>query len=172
MLQEFSWGQFIIAWIVLALIWYGVLLLKFYKSNLIKYYADQRTPILPIADHQPNDPENSIADSLAESPLIGAYKLPDGMQVIASDQLSFSSVLDDKMDQLGIVADVIQELKLVLAELKAINGEKQDFLELILPVKEKFGKIAALPQITQINEFMVNHLPFLLDQNELENLWD
>lgn len=183
MLQQFSWGHFLIAAIVLSIVWYGLVLLVFYRKELIGFLgagglvsvegssgvSEQR-----LADEVLN---SSNAEFDASEGLMGASRLPDGVQLLSSSQVSFSALdvmrvdPDDRYEQVGLVADVVQELKGFFLALEQNAGDKRDFFVMMEKVKESYGRIGGHPSIGSINAFIRKYAPFHLSDKELENLW-
>ena len=77
----------------------------------------------------------------------------------------------DKVTQLGLVPDVLEELKIIFSILASEDGSKADFFSLFKTVKEKYPKITADPNIDSINIYIREHVPFHLSNEELEDLW-
>jgi len=183
MLQQFTWQQFLVAALVLSVIWYVLVILIFYRNEFFKLFGGGKvinanrfksTDPLP---HRWEKGVDKIEDAgFAEKEnLMGISKLPEGMTSVGSDEFSFGGSeqqVDAKMEQVGLVADVLQELKGVFASLAANDGDKLDFMEMMERVREKFPKIASSPSIGRINAYVSENAPFYLSKSELENLWD
>lgn len=110
---------------------------------------------------------------------MGKSKMPEGLEVVSMDALSFSvgdesSSIDEnhKSDQLGLVPDVIQEIKEIFGIIEKEDGTKQDFFSLAAMISEKYGRIGSNPNIGRVNEFIRDNAPFALTLEELEYLWD
>lgn len=176
MLQQFTWQQFLVATLVLTLIWYVAVILLFYREELFGLVAEKKGPALN--DRLPHRWERGVDElevDTEEGPeLMGASKLPDGMSLTTSDAFGFSGdgPLDRKMEQIGLVPDVLEELKAVFAKLSQSDGNKRDFMDMMTGVREKFPKIASSPNIGRINSFISDHAPFHLSAEELEDIWD
>lgn len=179
MLQQFTWGQFLLTSFVLSFLWYCFVILFFYRRELFGLFANGAVEPLP---HRWEKGVEAIGESGAggdgmavdlnsPDPLMGRSALPDGMEVLGMGQLSFSANDRGRYDQVGLVADVIQELKLIFAHLESEAGSKADFFRLLEKVKQDYGKIGAHPNVGAINEFIAAHVPFHLSAEELENLW-
>jgi hypothetical protein len=178
MLQQFTWQQFLVATLVLTIIWYVAITLIFYRKEVFGLFDPRITT--RSTERLPHRWEKGI-DQLAESvneeelDLMGKSKLPDGMSRVSSDAFGFSGGNQDedqKMEQIGLVPDVLEELKGVFLNLAANDGDKLDFMEMMDAVREKFPKIASSPNIGRINAFVSQNAPFYLSKDELENLWD
>jgi hypothetical protein len=177
MLQQFTWQQFLIATLVFTFLWYLAIVLIFYRDKFLGLLNGEKTA--GQAEPLPHHWEKGV-DQLTETEneddfgLMGKSKLPEGMSRIGSDTLMFMGTdqKDHKMEQVGLVPDVLQELKTVFSSLEKNDGNKKDFLEMMAEVRDKFPKIASSPNIGRINEFIAEHAPFHLHPEELENLWD
>ena len=181
MLQQFSWGQFLLASFVLSFLWYCFVILVFYRKEALELLGHGGSGSLPhrwekgVDNLQGtgDDGVSSANDDLVKDSLMGASAMPEGMKVVGMGQLSFAvgAGPEDRYDQVGMVADVIQELKGIFARLESQGGSKDDFFGMLEKVKEDYGRIGAHPSIGAINEFIVSHVPFHLSAEELENLW-
>jgi hypothetical protein len=180
MLQQFTWGQFLLASFVLSFLWYCFVLLVFYRREMFAFLgSESSSESLPhrwekgvesLEESAAADPDLGEREDLAEN-LMGKSVMPEGMAVMGMGQLAFAGELDGRYSQVGLVADVIQELKLIFAALENEAGSKLDFFRLLEKVKEDYGKIGAHPNVASINAFIADHVPFHLTADELENLW-
>ncbi len=178
MLQQFTWQDFLVATLVLTIIWYAAITLIFYRSEFFGLFNPRVTARTP--DRLPHRWEKGVDQLTEASPqeepdLMGESKLPDGMDRVSSDGFGFSGGgqdADSKLAQVGLVPDVLEELKALFASLAANDGDKLDFMEMMEAVREKFPKIASNPNISRINAFVAENAPFYLSKDELETLWD
>lgn len=175
MLQQFTWQQFLLATLVLTLIWYGGVVLIFYRKEFFGLLGRKRNDVpresLP---HRWEGKVDQFAVSEEQPELMGASKLPEGMSTMTTEAFGFSGGVseDSKMEQIGLVPDVLEELKVVFAKLSKSGGNKRDFMGMMGDVREKFPKIASSPNIGRINEFISDQAPFHLSADELEDIWD
>jgi hypothetical protein len=178
MLQQFSWTTFLIFFAVLSALWYLALVLTVYRKDAMAFFfsgsIDAGTTVSPAG----SEPVEHQTDA-AENEIMGKSKMPEGLEVVSMGALSFSvgdagSQLDEdgKSDQLGLIPDVLQELKEIFGILAKEDGTKQDFFSLAAMISEKYGRIGSNPNIGKINEFIRDHAPFTVSLDELENLWD
>lgn len=170
MLQQFTWQQFLVATLILTLIWYFSVMLLFYRKELKaflngKKLKDENDAPLPhrwakkVDELQPEPEEN----------LMGKSKLPEGVSIIEMEDIQFA---DDNNVQLpGLVSDVIQEIKTIFNILVNEDGTKQDFFKLIEAVKETYSGIITNQHIPRINEFIIANASFHITREELDNLW-
>lgn len=173
MLQQFTWQQFLVASMVLSLIWYLGVILIFYRTEFLRFL--KRDGISSTSEKLPHRWENKVdvlQEELQEDELMGKAKLPDGLSSVTAGSFGFTSSEKDKADQVGLIPDVLQEIKEVFALLEKEDGTKSDFINLMEVVKENYPKIGSHPNIGRINQFISDHAPFHLSSEELENLWD
>jgi hypothetical protein len=107
--------------------------------------------------------------------LMGKPKLPEGMSALAASQVSFvgaGGTAADKVMQVGLVADVVQEIKEVFALLAKEDGSKSGFFLLAEGIRDSYPGIGSFPSLSKINAFIREHAPFHISDEELENLWD
>ena len=174
MLQQFTWQQFLVASMVLSLIWYAAVILIFYQTELIKFL--NRKPSIPPTEKLPHrwdkkvdvleDEKNEVDD------LMGKAKLPEGMSSVGMGSFGFVPSDDDKEEQLGLIPDLLQEIKEIFGIIEKEDGTKNNFFNLMEIVRVKFPQVGSHPKIPYINKFISEHAPFHLSQDELENLWD
>lgn len=177
MLQQFSWTTFLVFFASVSALWYLTLLLTVFRKDAIAFLsgAASKSPIVSVSDttsceKQPDSPEQEI---------MGKSRMPDGLEGVSMAALSFSASGDsafendhNQSDQLGLVPDVLQEIKEIFGVLAKEDGDKQDFFSLAAMISEKYGRIGSSPNIGKINEYIRDHAPFAITLEELENLWD
>ena len=185
MLQQFSWGHFLIASIVFSLLWYGFVVLVFYRKELKGFLGFLRGNVSGAEGSsgvgKQNEFDNDLysgkeLDGVEDETLMGVSRLPDGVALLSSSEVGFAGAgvgLDpaDRYEQVGLVADVVQELKLIFSSLEQSAGDKRDFFLMLEKLKENYGRIGGHPSIGSINSFVRLHAPFHLSEKELEDLW-
>jgi len=174
MLHGFSTLQLIVVLLVLALVWYGGVLMFFYLKrkrgpfgvgNAGKW-ANQR------ADRGQQNTGSADAGEPLAGELMGKAKLPEGMSSVGMEDIGFVDLGGRNVeDQQGLVPDLLEEIKNVFLLLAKEDGNKRDFLELMKAVKEVYPGMASHPRIGRINGFIAEHAAFHLSAEELENLW-
>jgi hypothetical protein len=177
MLQHFTWHQFLIAALLLSLIWYAGVILLFYRKELDdllngRLKAVKQTEPLPhVWDEEDFDKKLEEEDNL-----MGKPALPEGMTQLGMAQFGFAPkvrepISDAKETRLGIVPDVLEELKSIFYILERENGHKEDFISLFGLVSAKYPKIRNTANQQALNEYIREHLPFDISEEELDHLW-
>lgn len=175
MLQQFTWQHFLVAAMVLTVIWYAAVILIFYRRGFSGLFGKKNA--VASNERLPHHWEKGVdklaeKDDGAEPELMGKSRLPDGVSRVTLEEISFVGDGDEKQQQVGLVPDVIQEIKEVFRLLASQDGNKKDFFGLMEKVRENYPKIASNPNIGSLNKFIAEHAPFHLSAEELENLWD
>jgi len=171
MLQQFTWQQFLVATLILTIVWYVGVILIYYPKQLKALLGGKSKSIEtgePLDHHW--DKKVDVLDDDAGSELLGKSKLPEGMSKVSIDEISFVSD-DDKQERLGVVSDVLEEIKTIFGILAKEDGNKQDFLNLMSAVRENYPGIVSSPNLHRINEFISDHASFHITTQELEQLW-
>lgn len=179
MLFPFTMQQFLIAAVVLSLVWYAGVFLWFYSRRgaglqLGGSAGGRLRPAVPgkgsavALERQESD----------EQGLMGKVKLPEGMDVIPFEELRFSDRVEgagsgvNQADQLGLIPDVLEEIKEVLGILAKEDGTKRDFMDMMRAVRERYPKISSHPGLAGLNTYIRDHASFHISPQELEDLWD
>jgi hypothetical protein len=177
MLHGFSTAQFLTGLVLVGVLWYGGVYLFFYlKKNGGRSGTglSGESGTLGLADKGSG---NRLSDDISlDAPgddMMGKAGLPEGMSIVGVDQIGFVD-LDkdaDKVDQLGLIPDLLEEIKSVFMVLAKEDGSKRDFVNLMKVVKETYPGMASHPRIRVINDFIADHASFHISKEELENLW-
>ncbi len=183
MLKGLTWEQFCWFSAVLGSLWYGAVALLCYRKELMAFLgvgtvglagSSSGVGIGPVGIMGKKDVDGgSGAVELEEDSLMGRPALPVGVSVLGMDQVSFVAgpVVVDRVDQVGLVADVVEELKGIFAQLEREGGGRPEFFVLLSGLKETFGGIAGHPNIGAINAFVVENAPFEVSMQEMEGAW-
>lgn len=199
MLAEFTWGEFLLAMALLNAVWYGMVILVLYRKELSGVLGglggssslgeregtgrERKTPAnspAPKSSGQGKefDQRASVIEDRKTSgktevaSLMGASRLPDGVEVISSSQVAFSGGSGDgKYELVGLVADVVQELKMIFSDLEKKDLGKPEFFGQVAAINEEYGPLSGHPNLGAINEFIRNSAPFSISEEELDNLW-
>ncbi|MDB5086114.1 MAG: hypothetical protein JWR09_108 [Mucilaginibacter sp.] len=179
MLKHFTWQQFLIAALVLSIIWYAVIILVFYRQRIQNYlngkYKNNKPPE-PLGHAWDEEFEDEFSND--ENILLVMPGLPDGMSKLSMSQFSFGPRgADEDLDvsrerQQSIVPDVLEELKSIFHTLEMQQGTKQDFISLFALVSGKYPTIKGTANERALNEYILKNAPFPISDNELSNLWN
>ncbi|MFC3559502.1 hypothetical protein [Pedobacter jamesrossensis] len=177
MLEQFTWQQFLVAAFVLSLVWYLAIFLLYYRQKASGFFLQKPKEKPPEKLHKEWEAElEDEPEPEEEEPgtLMGRSVEPEGVSMVAMDGVHFAERSPDahKDDQLGLVPDVLEELKVAFRDLENKDGGKTDFFPLIQQIKEKYPKIEASDNLEDINRYIRDNAPFLLTDEELEDLWD
>ncbi|MGK6353176.1 hypothetical protein [Parapedobacter sp. DT-150] len=168
MLQQFTWQQFGMGAGAVAAVWYLAVLLLYFRTELSRLGAP---PGKGAGQHRPasEEPEN-------EDDLMGKAVLPHGMDTVDADGLSFAPALQPEASfhakRLGVVSDVMQELKTMVMLLQRENGSKEEFYGLFGHIKNTYPAIRESGQLAALTGYLEDHLPFGLTEEEKQTLWD
>ncbi len=173
MLQQFTWQQFLVAAMVLSLIWYAGVILLYYRTEFLGFLGRTENIRPEPLPHRWETGVEVLEDEIPkENELMGKPKLPEGMSSIGMGSFGFVQTEDERETKVGLVPDVLQEIKEIFGIIEKEDGSKKDFFDLMEMVRQKFPKIGSNPNIVRINQFITEHAPFHLSADELENLWD
>jgi len=177
MFQHFTWTQFLITSAVFSLLWYATILLTAYRKEFVLFFAGKRVHNLASSNQEIAVKDVPSADP--QTNLMGPSRLPEGLEIVEMGTLSFGGNnsgehIDDReqSDRIGLVPDVLQELKEVFEVLASEDGTKKDFIDLARMISDKYGRIGSNPNIAHINAFIREHAPFAISPEEIENLWN
>ncbi|WP_316805334.1 hypothetical protein [Pedobacter nototheniae] len=172
MLAQFTWQEFWLAMLLLTLLWYPGIILLYYRKELNSFFSKGSNPKEPLPHRWSDRVEEPNQKPEEHDGLLGASKPAVGTSTVSMGQISFGQDENAKSEQLGLIPDVLQELKEIFSILEKEDGNKQDFFNMMEMVRAKYGQIGSNPRIVQINQFIAEHAPFHLSKEELENLWD
>lgn len=113
-------------------------------------------------------------DELAGEDLMGKPVLEEGVTVVSAEDFSFADrpkAAVTQNEQLGLLADVQQEIKSVCAVLARNDGTKEDFFSMFEMVRLKYPQLAAHPALPELRAFIRERVPFYLSDEELDDLW-
>ncbi len=170
-LKSFTWQHFILATLVLGIIWYvGIWL--WYRRKW-KKPIDNENSSTPL----PHRWQKQVDEMSPQDDLIGQTNLEPGVQIVEAADFSFADKSEtfnvvDKSHQLGLIPDVLQEIKAICTILAEKDGNKEDFFAMFEMVKVKYPQIINYPTTSELNQFIREHVPFHLSAEELEGLWN
>ena len=172
MLAQFTWQEFWLAILLLTLIWYLGIIVFYYRKEFNSFFSKGLNSKEPPGRRFADRAEEPVHKPEEYDGLLGASRPAEGTSTVSMGQVSFAREENSKFEQLGLIPDVLQELKEILSVLEKEDGNKQDFFNMMEMVRAKYGQIGSNPRIVQINQFISEHAPFYLSKEELENLWD
>lgn len=197
MLQHFTWQQFLVAALILSLIWYGAIILLFYRKQVKEFLSGKPKPdrpAEPLAHAWDEDWDEEF--STEEEDLMGKPALPEGMSRLSMAQFGFAPPAGDEEEhqqsdgknrnehfenentdegrqrQQSVVPDVLEELKSIFHILETEQGNKQDFISLFGLVSSKYPDIKGTSSQQALNDFIRDNLLFPISDEELDNLWN
>jgi len=161
MLHDITWKQFGIAAVSAGLLYYLIILFKYYRLEIAALFAGQKEqPPVPENDHQIFGA--AITDD-SEMNLVNADELrfaePDEMETPVKEQL------------LGDMADFMEELKVLLRITKEAEDTKENFIMLLQLLVGKHPAAASLRYTEPIALYLLEEgteLPFALSKDEIE----
>jgi hypothetical protein len=113
-----------------------------------------------------------------EENLIGKPVMPEGMSRLSMSQFGFAPNVketeiedDDRETQLGLIPDVLEELKSIFHILETEHGSKEDFISLFGLVSSKYPKIRKTSNQQALNDYIRENLVFKISNEELDSLW-
>ena len=176
MLQQFSWQSFLIAALILSLIWYAAVLLFFYKTQFRIPGSSGTQTSGPLTHRWDKDIEELSSDAAGgateSDDLMGKPKVTQGVENVQISTIGFATEEDRRYDQIGLIPDLLEELKLLFSILDQNGGGKQEFFLGIEEINRKYPSVGSHPGISGVNNYIVQHALFALSADELDNLWD
>jgi hypothetical protein len=189
MLKHFTWQQFLVAALVLSIIWYTVIILLFYRHRVQDYLSGKNkdsNPPEPLGHAWDEEFEDELFDE--EDGLMGKSVLPEGMTRLSMAQFGFaprvSKVQEDEKEDFGndytnegrqrqqsVVPDVLEELKSIFHIQETQQGTKKDFISLFGLVSAKYPDIKGTANERALNEYIRENVLFPISDKELEQLW-
>ncbi|SOD13894.1 hypothetical protein [Pedobacter xixiisoli] len=152
--QNFSWQDFLLVAVLLSVLWYGLVWLFFFRKK-------------PVVVGDANRYDEEERSALVEEELLGKPVLAEGEKVVSSNDFGFSE--PDQVEQLGVVADVQEQIKVSCRELESNLAKKEEFLSVLAGVLASYpvSLAARLP----LEDFIREQLPFFISEEELDGLW-
>jgi len=176
-LQHFSWQQFLVAALVLSLIWYVALILALYPEQLVDFLNGRRRPA-PSPEPLRHEWDEELEElPFDEESLMGKTALPEGMSRVSMSDFSFAPVakapviVSETEWKLGLTPDVLEELKSIFHILETEGGGKADFISLFGLVSSKYPQIKGTANERAINEYIRENVLFPISDEELSALW-
>jgi hypothetical protein len=179
MLHHFSWQQFLIAASVLTLAWYGFVLMVIYSKGV--FARKVGTPVARAAAVYRGDAaagQPAAGEAAAAAELMGKPAEREGCSRVGSDEFGFAgpaSALEAETgfsedDLLGLIPDVMEELKTVMHRMEETGGTRAEMLDGLR------GVIAGHPSVHRhreaISEWIADLSVYELELEELWSLWE
>lgn len=196
MLQHFTWQQFLVAALILSLLWYAGVILIFYRQKFKDLLNGKTRSVNPEPlRHAWDDDYDELPLDEPEDDLLAKQELPAGMSKLSMAQFGFAPAIDedetgggkfgkeeqetgaiaefenDDVQRRGLIPDVMEELKTIFHILERDNGTKEDFISLFALVSSKYQQIRNTPHQRALNEHIRENLLFPISDKELESLW-
>lgn len=180
MFQEFTWQQFLVAAVVLSVIWvFGVWLIYWRPLSPGGLNDGRGNGIHNGEDALPHSWQDEVDElSTVDDGLMGKPALEHGVSVLDADEFSFAPVEERKErvdpgepDLLGELADAQEEIKGICRILEKEDGSKEDFFSLFEVVRVKYPKLTGSELLSELNDFIREQVPFFLSDEELDSLW-
>ncbi|RKR79983.1 hypothetical protein BDD43_0070 [Mucilaginibacter gracilis] len=156
MLHTISWPQFLITASVLAGLWCLAVAVLYYRGELENLFKGK-----------PKEDERAWQEEMENEPdgLMGQAREPEGMETVGMQDLHFGP--ENKDEALGLVPDVLEELKYIFYQLEQTGGGKDGFLELFSAVADKYAQVS---NKAAINDYIRENVAFDISDAELEVL--
>jgi hypothetical protein len=190
-LQHYTWQQFLVAALILSLIWYVALVLALYREQLVDFLNGRRRPARTPEPIRHEWDEELEEGPFAEESLMGKSAHPEGMSRVSMSDFGFAPVVkeqkqpapeilknDEAMEtvesretKIGLVPDVLEELKSIFQILQRDKGGKAEFISLFGLVSAKYAKIRGTANEQAINAYIRENVLFPISDKELDGLW-
>jgi len=177
MFQEFTWQQFLVAAVVLSVLWVlGVWLIYWQPLSPGRLNGGVGNGVHDGEDSLPHSWQDEVDElSTVDDGLMGKHALEHGVSVLDADEFSFAPVEERRehgeRDLLGELADAQDEIKGICRILEKEDGSKEDFFALFEVVKLKYPQLAGSVLLGELNDFIREQVPFFLSEQELDSLW-
>ena len=173
MLHQFTWQHFLIAALIFSLIWYLAVFIYCHRRNSGSFLK-RRQPQKLTREWETDFDDDSETDD----DLIGRPVLPEGVSEVSMHMLGFAPKVDEnrasedeRYIQLGVLPDVLEELKRIFNILERENGTKEHFISLFALIKSKHPGLANTANSKSLNQYLSENLPFELSDEDLNKLW-
>ena len=195
MFQEFTWQQFLVAAMVLSVVWLlGVWLICWRPLPPGRLNGGRGNGMHDGEDALPHSWADEV-DALDEGNalddgLMGKPALAHGVSVLEADEFSFMPVeeIEERSERpaggepgarsklgvealLGELADAQEEIKGICRILEQEDGTKENFFALFEVVRLKYPKLSGSDLLPELNDYIREQVPFYLSEQELGSLW-
>lgn len=183
MLQHLTWSAYFTGIILIALIYYAIVGLTFYRHELDKVFRR----LSGKAPMQLNTTRGDLVLPVAD--IVGNIRT-DGMDIVDQEELIFASPDEERpasgMVQpirstvadahlLGDLSEMVSETKTLIRVINESNESKENFEMLFRLVVQKYPDLAGTVYEEQINAYLLKEgedlFPFTLTNSELQTYW-
>jgi hypothetical protein len=176
MLHQFTWQHFLIAALIFLLIWYLAVFFYCHRKSSGKFFTSlKRQQPEKLTREWDADFDD---DSETDDDLIGRQALPDGVSEVSMHMLGFAPKADEnrpsedeRYHQLGVMPDVLEELKRIFNIIERENGTKEHFISLFALIKSKHPGLANTANSKPLIQYLTENLPFELSDEDFNKLW-
>jgi len=153
MFTNVSWGSYLAAVVILLLIWYLVLMLKFYSKDLRELFSGDKKFKFPALKKTSN---NELEDRRGQN--------------------SLSSAFSESFDTLEDAEELSTRILQVVEESSQMNLSKEQFQNYLKMVLEEYPYVKISSLRENINNLIVSesekHPQFYLTFAEADTLWE
>jgi len=164
-LHQFTWQQFLVAALVLTVGWYVAIATLYFRKELSGLFDGKSKP-----EKLKKEWEEELDD---EENLMGRAMPVEGLSTVTMNDFGFvpKERTDERTTRLGVVPDILEELKSIFYILERDKGSKDDFISLFGRISAKYPQIEGSPNQDALNDYIRENLPFEISDEELESLW-
>ncbi len=152
MLSFISWPQYFAALVIICLAYYGIVLVKYYREELLAFVHSKHAL-----------PETTVPKFTGE--VIGSIKPDAGESSVNPEDLQFPD------DEPTVQDELINEIQALVNAFKGLD-QKDEFLSLLSLIFSRYAgtEIDRFSIIEQVLE-NTDALSFTLDQDDIEAAW-
>jgi hypothetical protein len=171
MLKSISWQLFLTVMSALALIYFSVLALIFYRLEIRNLFSGRVRLTSPDTPKEKRR-SNSLVGQIKEEEEIQDNDVAE--TTLSSDQLNpVEATPQDAL--LGTVADLLKDLKAIIDSIVSGKTEKGESLVLIKAVFSRYAQLIGTNYQQSINLFLyenaIDQFSFELTLDEIQKLW-
>ena len=195
MFQEFTWQQFLVAAMVLSVIWLlGVWLICWRPLPPGRLNGGRGNGVSDGEDALPHSWADEVdaldGGNALDDGLMGKPALEHGVTVLEADEFSFVPVeeTEERSERSGRKEDgervegweanlpldmeeVQVEIEMICRIMEREDGSKEDFFALFKRVKKRYPRLAGSELRVELNDYIREQVPFYLSEQELDSLW-
>lgn len=175
MLAQFTWQQFLLAALILTVLWYIAVVLLYYRKDISRFKPKRNRLPKRFRREWDEELEEESGEDPQEEALMGGTRQPEGVSTLPMEELRFAPKEEDPHEyrdtQLGTVPDVLEELKTIFSILENEGGTKEDFVSLFALVASRYPQIKGSPAQQALNGHIRENVLFPISDEELDQLW-